>query len=206
MKFKVGDRVKVIANTSNASNKCIGLIGKIYEDNTYHYSVKFDSKVDTKDSWQFYPDDLELVNINYKLLKPITLNDMLKNGAQETCKDFIAFAMKAGKAGYTWDDEISLEDALEWRKTNFFFERRYIEEVKQEVFYKVTDRFKYKNSKEEWMIAQVNYNEVMLVATNCNDFFGLSYKVKVQDRERITLAEFKRMADCCFDKLVKIDD
>lgn len=63
-----------------------------------------------------------------KSLKPITLEAIVKAGAEVKCLDFQNFALKAFADGYSWCSEVPLEKALEWKRTDFLMEKGFYRE------------------------------------------------------------------------------
>ena len=63
MKFKTGDKVKVISNSYGGTFKGVeGVIAKIYEGNLeWPFSVDFPSFGGKKKDWPFAEEELELV-------------------------------------------------------------------------------------------------------------------------------------------------
>ena len=66
--LKVGDMVEILyyeEGISDAPSNCIGKVGKIIDlendQEPYIYSVDFDCKINSYDSWNFKPQQLKLV-------------------------------------------------------------------------------------------------------------------------------------------------
>lgn len=129
-----------------------------------------------------------------KLLRPISMQAIILAGAAQDCEDFIEFGKKALDAGYGFDKEIPLEDAVAWAKTRFLWNEGFIKDVEEMKTYSFGDHFIDRLTGENWVIALLYKQERTVCAVNTDTGYTKPLIIVV-DPEKITPEEFAHIKD-----------
>jgi hypothetical protein len=141
--------------------------------------------------------------LRYKLLKPVSIYLLEKEGACET--ELNKFAFLAAKQGYDYSAAIDKVDVIKiaeqckngisWLVNNGFISV----EKEKEVFYKAGQRFKYNDSGTSYILATIGVDEnkkalVQLISLTDGNRWTDVY-VPVSDLKKITEEEFFRITN-----------
>ena len=166
----------------------------------------------------YQEDKMEYKEIKeeYEKLKECSMIEMGKKfqDGGEYCKQYRDAMVVWLDMKYRLNDDIDLDDLISVSKKHggiYYLAREgFIRPIEPEVFYKVTDKFKYngpaKSIQGVYMIAKIEPNACMLVGVDNFEYFGLVHKTRVSNERKITQKEFKSMAGSCFEYLTKIED
>lgn len=223
MEFKEGDKVRVLGKTREAPlTDTPYAMGDI--DTVAHVRDWPDSHVtlERDGGWNFNPEDLELVDEapmpKYKLLKPISFAAILEAQPDKTCKEFLqefgrflceVCAKYPGNGWFyewTWAGDRFQRICLSNPVYRDYLIRHGFIEKKEEVFYKLTDKFhlgcnRFSNPGEVWVLARMaSYEQVGLVCISYTRYHRGT--IEPGDVDRITEEEFGNL--CRSVKFVKI--